>query len=340
VDQPFITHQPRLEDYWRGIILFGQNVASYKFALAQALLDLRPSAGQLVPLEELAGPFSAHLCRHLRLAEKQGTSRNSRFLDACRKANAGEIDQNQLIDQTVNMGFNNVIDAFHIVGQDEVPRRFFVDERRGGGGIRITEEFSRLLEGAQAPNLAGEAEARWRLVETAWELGVARSMVAISHDPEAEMLIAMDASLRRRSITGAREALNGYQKGHCFYCFAPLSISGAEPPDVDHFFPHVLKTAGFGGAVDGVWNLVLACRNCNRGVSGKSAQIPTTRLLERLSTRNEYLIGSHHPLRETLIAQTGASAGERRGFLSGFHGKALRALIHQWEPAEVGEPLF
>ncbi len=98
MDQPFTNHQPRLEDYWRGIVLFGRNVASYKFALAQALLDLRPAAGQLIPLEELAGPFSAHLCRHLRLAEKQGTSRASRFLDACRKANAGEIDQNRLIE--------------------------------------------------------------------------------------------------------------------------------------------------------------------------------------------------------------------------------------------------
>jgi len=72
VDRPFITHQPRQEDYWRGFILFGRNVASYKLALAQALPDLRPSAGRRAPLEELAGPYSAHLCRHQRHATKQG----------------------------------------------------------------------------------------------------------------------------------------------------------------------------------------------------------------------------------------------------------------------------
>ena len=38
--EEFLSQEPRLEDYWRGIILFGRNVASYKFALAKTLLDL------------------------------------------------------------------------------------------------------------------------------------------------------------------------------------------------------------------------------------------------------------------------------------------------------------
>jgi hypothetical protein len=29
----FVHSQPSLEDYWRGVILFGRSVASYKFAL-------------------------------------------------------------------------------------------------------------------------------------------------------------------------------------------------------------------------------------------------------------------------------------------------------------------
>ena len=36
----FTTEIPSLESHWRAIILFGQNVASYKFALAGALLEL------------------------------------------------------------------------------------------------------------------------------------------------------------------------------------------------------------------------------------------------------------------------------------------------------------
>ncbi|MBX7165525.1 MAG: hypothetical protein K1X74_04165 [Pirellulales bacterium] len=337
---PFVAFRPRPEDCWRGIILFGRNVATYKFALGRALLELQPQAGQLVTLEELAAPFSKYLCSHLLLAEKQGTSRASRFLDACRKANAGELTQEQLVDQAVRIGFNNVIHAFHVVGRNEVPQRFFVDERGRGGGIRMTQSFADLVGGDQNPNLPLEADARWRLVETAWELGVSPALLTVNRDPATESLFVVDAERRRKSITGARDALSGYQKGHCFYCFDSFSLAGATPPDVDHFFPHSLKAAGMGGLIDGVWNLVLACRRCNRGVAGKSNLIPSIRLLERLSTRNEFLIASNHPLRDTLMAQTGASEVDRRVFLSTFHVQAQAVLIHEWEPVEVAEALF
>jgi hypothetical protein len=338
--QPFLSYRPCPEDYWRGIILFGRNVATYKFALGRALLDLRPAAGQLVSLEELAAPFASHLCAHLQQAEKQGTSQGSRFLDACRRANTGELTQTQLIEQTVRLGFSNVIDAFHVVAGDEIPQRFFVDERRSGGGIRVTGAFSELLNGGQASNLPLETDARWRLVETAWELGVSPALLAVGHDPATEALFVVDAGRRRRSITGARDALSGYQKGHCFYCFDSFSVAGPEPPDVDHFFPHTLKNLGLGAPIDGVWNLVLACRRCNRGIAGKSDRVPSIRLLERLSTRNEFLIASHHPLRDTLVGQTGAREIDRRSFLNSRHTEARASLIHEWEPLEVSEPLF
>jgi hypothetical protein len=338
--KPFLTVELRPEDYWRGIILFGRNVATYKFALGQALLDLQPQSGQLVTLEELSAPFSAHLCTHLKFAEKQGTFSGSRFLDACRKANTGQINKSQLVEQTIRFGFSNVIDAFHIIGREELPLRFFNDERKAGKGIRITESFSKLISGGQNENLPMETDARWRLVETAWELGVSPALLAVSHDPATESLFVIDAERRRKSITGARDALSGYQKGVCFYCFDEFSLAGAEPPDVDHFFPHTLKRLGRGSIIDGVWNLVLACRRCNRGVAGKSDQVPTIRLLERLHTRNEFLIASHHPLRDTLTAQTGSSEDARRSFLSGLHVDARTKLIHQWEPAVAAEPIF
>jgi len=256
------------------------------------------------------------------------------------KANAGDLTQEQLVDQTVQIGFNNVIDAFHVVGRDEVPQRFFVDERRSRRGIRMTQFFADLIGGDQNPNLPLEAEARWRLVETAWELGVSPALLAVSHDPATESLFVVDADRRRKSITGARDALSGYQKGHCFYCFDNFSLTGAAQPDVDHFFPHCLKAAGLGGSIDGVWNLVLACRRCNRGVAGESSLIPSIRLLARLSTRNEFLIASSHPLRDTLMAQTGAGEVERREFLNAFYMEARAALVHYWEPVEVAEALF
>ncbi len=337
--EEFYSNSPSIEDYWRGIILFGRNVASYKFALAKALIDISPESGQLVKLSDLAPHFASHIADHLKQADKQATSASSKFLDACRQFNSGEIDKNKLVDETVRLGFNNVIDAFHVVGSAEVPRRFFTDERTQNQGIRVTEEFSELVSGVQTLNLTQEVESRWRLVETAWDIGVSRGLLAIDYDIETESLFAVDRGLRRKSVTSSRGALNGYQKGRCFYCFRDISIGIDGDTDVDHFFPHTLKQFGF-RAIDGVWNLVLSCRECNRGSKGKFAHVPSLKLLARLSRRNEFLVGSHHPLRETLIQQSGATVSLRNAFLNDQHQKAWTKLIHQWEPQQVGEESF
>lgn len=52
--ESFIPYKPRKEDYWRGIVLYGRNVSSYKFALAKSLLSPRPEAGPILRLDDLA----------------------------------------------------------------------------------------------------------------------------------------------------------------------------------------------------------------------------------------------------------------------------------------------
>jgi len=66
----FTEVQPTLENYWRSIILFGRNVASYKFALGKSLLELSQQGKETVTLEELAEPFSRHICGHLQTTDK------------------------------------------------------------------------------------------------------------------------------------------------------------------------------------------------------------------------------------------------------------------------------
>lgn len=324
--------EPEVEDYWRGIVLYGLNVQSYKFALAKSLLEINPQDGALIKIEDLAPVYARHLVEHLKVSDKQGTPRSSKYLDLCRAFNAGDKSEGELLEGTMRLGFNNVIDAFHRVGKDDVPERFYLDERKTAGGIRITENFSLLSEHSQYGDLAKEAEARWRLVETAWELRVSRAVVSVDFDPDAELLFTIDGKRRRKDVTSCRDALNGYQGGYCFYCYSDIHLErGGCFPEVDHFFPHTLKQFSFRG-IDGVWNLVLACEDCNRGEGGKHARIPTTNLLQRLFTRNEYLIGSNHPLKETLIAQTGVSQPIREKFLNKCYSEARKFLFHPWEP--------
>ena len=64
----FYEIEPSMENYWRSIILFGRNVASYKFALAKALYDLKDHSNDLIKLDELAKPYVKHLLEHLKIA--------------------------------------------------------------------------------------------------------------------------------------------------------------------------------------------------------------------------------------------------------------------------------
>lgn len=335
----FYQVEPTLENYWRGIILFGKNVASYKFALAHALYDLKPDGSDLILLEDLAVPFSDHLCRHLKHAPKQITSRSSKFITACSQFNNGEITRDELTAITVRQGFNNVIDAFHNVNQGEIEKRFFIDERKTHKGIRMTENFYYLGESQQYRNLSFETDARWSLVEQAWAMNISTHLINVEYDEDDQILFSRNSD-RRVAISSCRDSLNGYQKGRCFYCFAPISLQPGDDnfADVDHFIPW--KAREQVENIDGVWNLVLACKECNRGEKGKFAQLPSPRLLQRLRDRNEYFINSHLPLRETLIRQTGATQTLRNTFLSNNWNEAIKILFHQWEPIAQGADTF
>jgi len=103
--------------------------------------------------------------------------------------------------------------------------------------------------------------------------------------------------------------------------------------DVDHFFPHYLKQHGVND-VNNIWNLVLSCQDCNRGHRGKFEKIPKIEFLEKLDKRNNFYIESHHPLRETIVKQTGVSSEIRHKFLQRYFDRAVEIVPVIWEPKE------
>jgi hypothetical protein len=124
--------------------------------------------------------------------------------------------------------------------------------------IQLTDDFFLLGEQFQYLNLQEETEARWRLVESAWENNISKNLMLIEYEQKSETLIGVNL-LRRTSVTSARPALNGYQKGRCFYCFKDISVEPGNDQlaDVDHFFPHILKQCASDKPIDGVANPAL-----------------------------------------------------------------------------------
>ena len=340
----FLENDLSLESQWRALIQFGKNSATYKFAFAKSLLELATAEKSTFNLKDLALPFSRNITEHLLLNDKQGNASSSTFLNECRKYNNGEIDQNSLLHFTEKLGFVNVIDAFQNVNGGVVPDTFYSKHySEGKKEIILTDNFFKLSESNQFKNLMNETESRWRLVETAWNLNLNPNMI-VSYDDGNNQLFIHDNSMRRIDITTARNALNGYQKGRCFYSFKDLDIAGINNfnCDVDHVLPHKNKqlhlNSLYPANINGVWNLVLSDQTINRHEKG--AKYPSLKYVERLHKRNEYYIESKHPLAESIVNQTGFSEVERRNFLNYHWNIAKQNSIHEFLTHELQENKF
>jgi len=73
-------------------LLFGRNIASYKFVLAKSLYELKGHGNTIITVDQLVEPFSRHICEHLKLVDKQATSSSSKYLNFYPVFNSSEID--------------------------------------------------------------------------------------------------------------------------------------------------------------------------------------------------------------------------------------------------------
>ncbi len=330
----FQQNDPSLESQWRSLILFGKNSATYKFAFAKSLLELIEKETTSISLEDLSRPFSRNMVNHLKTSDKQGNAKSSTFLNFCRDFNKGNIDEEMLLKQTEKLGFVNVVDAFQNVNGGQIPDVFYEkDYSRGSKKIVIKDNLLKLKNSFHFQNFEHETEARWKLVETAWNLNLNPNLLEVQHDDANSTLFIENNLMKRIDITSVRDSLNGYQKGKCFYSFQDISIQPKSEDlcEVDHFLPHINKTSHFnnGANINGVWNLVLADSATNRE---KSAKIPDIKFLKRLYNRNEFYIKSSHPLGETIINQTGHAPEKRRKFLQMQYDIAKEKSIVTWLP--------
>lgn len=330
----FQINDPSIESQWRALILFGKNSATYKFAFAKSLLGLIKQQKTKISLHELAIPFADAIVDHLKKNDIQGNSPSSKFLDGCRDFIAEKISREQLYNITEKHGFVHVVDAFQNVNGGSIQDKFYEkDYSQRAKGIVVTDNLLKIKELFQYRNLEQEVEARWKLVETAWNLHINPNLLEVKYDEEKYSFFIESNLMRRVDVTSVRDALNGYQKGKCFYSFQDISINKNDINTcaVDHFLPHInkLQHSKLGVNINGVWNLVLSDTSINLD---KKARIPEKRFLERLYNRNEFYVESKHPLAETIINQTGLTKEARRKYLEENYNLALSLSIQRWKP--------
>ena len=213
----FQLNDPSIESQWRALILFGKNSATYKFAFAKSLLSLIEEQKTKISLSDLAIPFADSLVAHLKTNDKQGNSSSSKFLDVCRKFISGSISQEQLYSLTEKYGFINVVDAFQNINGGSVPDRFYEkDYKASKKGIIVTDNLLKIKELFQYRNLEQEVEARWNLVETAWNLQINPNLLEVKYDEKKSLFFIESDIMRRVDITSVRDSLNGYQKVSAF----------------------------------------------------------------------------------------------------------------------------
>lgn len=326
----FIEKDVSTETTWRALILFGANSATYKFAFAKSLLKFINEGKSSVTLRELSIPFADSIVEHLKINDRQGTNPSSKFLDYCRQYNLGEITSEELYHQTEILGFNVVVNAFQNLNGSIIPNEFY---ERSNRNIIFKDNLLQMKDNVQFVNLEHEVEARWKLVETAWSLNINSNLLEVEYDIDQSTLFIQNNIMRRVDITSVRDALNGYQKGKCFYSEFDVFIEKNHPKvcEVDHFFPHINKIEhGKSGAnINGVWNLVLSDPDVNLE---KRTKIPNKEFVMKLYRRNEYYIESKHPLAETIINQTGNSSIARRNFIQKQFDIALQNSLQIWNP--------
>lgn len=282
------------KDYWRAIILYGLNTATYKIALGQSLFNFVNNNKTIVTIEELANEFFELYRDRVKRGMPQLNLPNrltvmERIIN---EFNLGKIDKTKVIEKISRNAFNDVIPRFHTVNKQQIDIQFY---EFTGNKLILTDNAFKVLSQGNKSEINEELSSRWDLLEAAFM--IKRENFELVNDKRQ---IYIEKGYERTNITKNIPVLNGYQNGICFYCGEKMDKGDIH---VDHVIPRQVVNH------DEIWNLVLAHGFCNEQ---KSDALPNKYYIEKLIERNEHFIASNHPIKNKLIKQIGNSSKERR----------------------------
>ena len=240
-------------DKWKGIILFGLNAATYKMALANALLDFSARGMNEVQWDELSESFLRQYQTRLETANmpQQGNpSRLTRMEGIVKSLRSGAITHTAAVDEVGIEGLDNVIPRFQTIGRDKriVGDLFYEFDF---GKKLILKDPLLAFSDQDREELREEIIARWSLLERAFSISA--SDFELANDIRETYLVA---GYDRTSLTGNVPFLSGYQGNTCFYCSEALT----KDVHVDHVLPRQVLCH------DGIWFCRMANATCSNPI--------------------------------------------------------------------------
>jgi hypothetical protein len=315
-NQPFTTNE-----YWRALILYGLNTATYKIALGQTLAQFVQQGKTSITQLELAEAFFDLYRLRLQNGKPQLVlaHRQTVMERIVTSYNLGQLTSTQAIEQVARDAFGDVLPRFHKLNNQPIPIQFY---HQTSTGLLLTDQVHTVFTSDQSANHLQELNSRWDLLEAAFEMRRAAETSSLANDIRQFYLLN---GYDRTDITGLIPVLNGYQNNVCFYCGEPLGLD----IHVDHLIPRQLLQH------DQIWNLVLAHGFCNEQ---KSDFLPPLYSVEKLITRNEFFIASNHPIREQLLQQLGPTPRDRRAFTVKTYDEAKIVIRITWPGVRGYDP--
>jgi len=299
------------EDYWRSIILYGLNQATYKIALGKTLVALSEKKITTVPWDTLSLEFLNQYQKRLNvdqpMPQQANPSRRTFMEREVRKLNLGSTDIDVSIFNVGKEGFNDVIKRFHnIASFKEFQGKFYSFDF--GKSITLTDNLHNVVE-QHSKDISKELDARWALLEGAFTIKADNYQLA-NEILDTYLLKGEE----RKNLTSNIPFLQGYQGNTCFYCAERIEDDDCH---VDHVLPRMVINN------DQIWNLVLSHSYCNLS---KSDKLVGNHFIEKLTLRNENIMGSNHPWKHKISLWLGRTEKSRRSNLLKHYGNVRNVL--------------
>jgi hypothetical protein len=296
-------------DYWKGIVLYGLNQATYKIALGKTILELASSGKETIEWHQLSKLYLNIYIERLKInynPQQSNPSRKTKMERIIDSLNNGKIDYEEAVNLVATEAFNDVVPRFQTIGtnKDIVGEKFYHFDF--GKKLYLHDATFHINETLKQ-ELTEELDARWSLLEGAFSL--AHGDFKLSNDVRE---VYLENSYTRTNITGNIPFLQGYQGNTCFYCGEKI---GDKEIHVDHVLPRQFIQH------DEIWNLVLSHSLCNMN---KNDALIGKHYFDKLVARNENIMGSNHPWKKKIADALGDTPVKRN-----------KTMLYHYENAKI-----